>query len=869
MSTNLLATKLFTPPSRRDLVPRPRLIQILNDAWQQDKKLALVSAGAGYGKTTLVTEWLRGLPAKTAWLSLDEADNDPARFLAYFIAALQQIDGHTGENTRAMLQSPQPFPPEVVLTSLINEITAVPTPFILVLDDYHVIQTLSIHQQLCFMVENQPPSMRLVIITREDPPLPLARLRARGQMVEIRQDDLRFLPEECADFLVRIMNLNLSAGDIDALERRTEGWIAGLQLAGLSMHGCDDPADFIKAFTGSSHYVLDYLIEEVFERQSAEEQDFLLKTSILDRLTGPLCDAVVADRSDSRLLLNRLERANLFIIALDQSRTWYRYHHLFAELLRQRLHSAGIVSENELHRRASQWFAAQGLQAEAIQHALAAADWENAAGLIKNNSVDMLRRGEVTTLLGWIRALPDEVLRNCPQLCGDYGWALTLAGYLDAAAPYLDYAERAAQGDAELLGQIIVAQAYLARSQGDFLRAITLSKRALELVAETDILQRSLIKFTLGFALLNSGQFTQAETALLEACEAARASGNDFARLTALGLLGAIQKIQGRLHRGAEFCRQAIEESGGSPAAAQVRVILASILYEWNDLEAASDQLTQALKASQSIGNRTIQPEIYRLRAQIQQARGDFASALDLLDELNKLVQGFDSPIALAFVAALHADLTRAQGDILSASRWAQRMTEGIDPAALGMQYGLTQARLLLAQEKPLEAEKILVGMYESVSKTGMVSSMIEIRALQALAAATPNEALHFLGEAMKMAQPEGFARTFLDNGEPMKALLERMKAQGGDLKPYVMNLLAAFGKTAKVPLLQLVSEPLSERELEVLRLVAMGMTNGEISERLVVSVGTVKSHVHTIIEKLGVSSRTQAAAKSRELGLL
>lgn len=869
MTTNLLATKLFIPPRRKEIVSRPRLIEKLDAAWQQDKKLTLVSAGAGYGKSTLVTEWLHGIQAKTAWLSLDEADNDPARFLAYFIAALQQVDERIGENTRLMLQSPQPLPPEVVMTSLINEITEAAAPFILVLDDYHVIHTLPIHQQLDFVVEHQPPPMRLVIITREDPPLPLARLRARGQIVEIRQDDLRFSPEECTDFLLRVMDLHLSVEEINALERRTEGWITGLQLAALSMHRCDDLRVFIKDFTGSSHYVLDYLMEEVFERQPAEEQDFLLKTSILDQLTGPLCDAVVGDRSGSSLLLDRLEHANLFIISLDQTRTWFRYHHLFAELLRQRLYSAGPGVVNELHLRACQWFAGQGLHAEAIQHALAAADWEKAAGLIGEYSVQMLRRGEVMTLLGWIRRLPDEVVRGCPNLCRDYGWALTLTGYLDAAAPYLDYAEQALQGDREHLGQVLVAQAYLARSRGDYPRAIALCKQALELVAQTDILHRSLVTFTLGFALLNAGRFAEAEPALLEACEAARASGNDYARLTALGLLGGIQQIQGRLHRGAEYCRLAIEEARGSPAAAQVQLILASILYEWNDLDAASDQLAQALKASQTIGNRALQPEIFRYRAHIQQARGEFASALATMNELRKLAQDFESPLALAIVAALHADLALAQGDIASASRWALRMTERVDPAALGMQYGMTQARLLLAQGKLPEAEKILAELYETCTKGGLVSKMIEIRALQALAAAAPGESLRVLSEALKIAQPEGFMRTFVDNGEPMKALLERLKTQGGESKQYAINLLAAFGKTGMVQLSHPVAEPLSERELQVLRLVADGLSNGEISARLVVSVGTVKSHVHTIIEKLGVSSRTQAVAKSKELGLI
>lgn len=867
MTDTILQTKLYVPPLRSSLVPRPGLIAKLNAGL--DGRLTLISAPAGYGKTTLVTEWLQAGEHRVAWLSLDENDNDPRRFLAYLFAALRQVQAEIGQAAEAMLQSPQPPPGEVILTALLNEIAAVTRPFILILDDYHVIHTPPIYQQLAFLLDHQPSQMRLVVITREDPfGLPLARLRARGQMVEIRQEDLRFSLEECADFLNQVMGLNLSPHDIAALERRTEGWIAGLQLAALSMQGRDDRPGFIEAFTGSSHYVLDYLIEEVFERQPAEVQDFLLKTSILDRFTAGLCD-VVTQQKHSREMLQTLDQSNLFIVPLDQSRTWYRYHHLFAELLCQRLHSTETLSENELHHLASQWFTAEGFLPEAIHHALAASDWEQAAELIGNNSVMMLRRGELMTLLGWLKALPDEVVYERPQLCRDYGWALMLTGQLDAAAPYLDYAERASQGNDERLGQAMVAQAYLARTRGDYPRAIALSKQALELVAEDDILHRSLVTFTLGFALLNAGHFAEAEQALLEACEAARASGNDYARQTALGLLGAIQKNQGRLRRAAEFCQQALQEARGSPTAAQVQVFLASILYEWNDLDAASDQLTQAFNASQSIGNLAIQPDIYRIKAYIKQARGDSASARDVLTELHQLIQNLDSPLARAMVAALHADIALAQGDIPSASHWAQQMTEGVDPAALGVQYGLMQARLLLAQGKQVEAGKMLAGMYDSVSQTGLASSVIEVRALQALAADTPSDAIHFLQSALKMAQPEGFIRTFVDKGEPMKLLLERLKSEGGELKEYILMILSAFGETGKASISQPLVEPMSERELEILRLLADGLSNREIAEKLVISVGTAKSHVHHILEKVGGNSRAQAVAKARELGLL
>jgi len=674
------------------------------------------------------------------------------------------------------------------------------------------------------------------------------------------------------------MGLNLSAEDIAALERRTEGWIAGLQLAALSMRGHEDVTGFIQAFTGSSRFILDYLMEEVFERQSPDVKDFLLKTCVLERLCGPLCDSVIggqlsviSKRSSvsSQTILENLEHSNLFIIPLDQSRQWYRYHRLFAELLRQRLQVTETISERALHRLACQWFANEGFFPEAIHHALAGADWDRAAELISDQCVLMLRRGELITLLGWLKFLPDDVIRTRPHLCRDYGWALMLTGQLDAAAPILDCAERASQGNDEQLGQIVVAQAYLARVRGDYPRAISLSKQALELVAETDILHRGLVTFTLGFALFNAGHFVEAEPALLEACETARASGNDFARQTALGLLGGIKKSQGRLRRAAEFCQQTLQEAHGSPTAAHTQVFLASVLYEWNELDAALDQLTQAFKASQQIGNLALQPEIHQIMTHIHLARGDDASVLGQLNEFRQLAQNMDSPPARAMLAALHADVALTQGDIPSASHWMQQMTAEVDSAALGFLHGLTQARLSLAEGKRAEASKILAGLYDSVSKMGLAALMIEVRAWQALAAETPVDAIHILQSALKMAQPEGFIRTFVDKGEPMKFLLERMKAEGGELKDYVLTLLSAFGDSAGVSKDQPLVEPMSARELEILRLMANGLSNREIAERLVITVGTTKSHVHHILEKLGTESRMQAAAKARELGLL
>ena len=869
MFPNLLATKLYVPPARKNLVPRPRLIQVLNEVWQQDGKLILVSAPAGYGKTTLVTGWLQSLQIESAWLSLDESDNDPRRFTAYLLAALRQIDAGIGGAAEAMLQSPQPPPAEMILTALVNEITVVPRSFILILDDYHVIHAPPIYQQLNFLLDHLPSQMRLAIITREDPSLPLARLRARGQLAEIRQDDLRFSLDECTDFLNQVMALNLPPADIASLERRTEGWIAGLQLAALSMRGRNDLSGFIDAFTGSSHYVLDYLVEEVFRQQPPDVQDFLLKTSILDRLSGPLCDAVV-QRADSRSLLERLEHANLFTIPLDQSCTWYRYHHLFAELLYQRLHTSDARSEGELHRRAGQWFAAEGFLPEAIHHALAASDWEKAAELIQDTSVTLLRRGELMTLLGWLKALPHEVIGARPELCRDYGWALTLTGQLDAADVYLQQAEAAARNDEALVGSILVARAYNLRVRGDNPRAIECARRALDILPQVDSLSRGLAALTLGLVYWNYGDFQEAERAFMEVDRAAQQSGNHYARMTALTYLGMIQAVYGRLQRAAGLCRQVIELGGQSPLVAPAHIELGALSYEWNDLETAAEHANIGIEQSQRTGNPLIQDDGYRTLAVIQQGRGDPAGALSALQKADQLAESRQVyPLTHMRNAACHVQIALAQNDLAAAEFWAEQVTGPTDTSLLFPCLGLTPVRISLAKHEKNEAAEGLRALYETACQQGCGVGMVEVRALQALAADTPDDALRFLQDALKKAQPEGMLRTFVDKGEPMKALLERLRPQGGESKPYILAILAAFGGTGRPSKSQSLVEPMSERELQILRLLADGLSNREIAERLVISIGTTKSHVHHVLEKMGVDSRMQAVAKARELALL
>lgn len=875
MAMPLLTTKLYIPPIRPELVSRPRLIERLSAGLY--RKLTLISAPAGFGKTTLLSEWVGGCERPVAWLSLDESDSDPARFFTYLIAALQRVDPGIGQGAQAMMQSPQPPPPEALLTALINEIAAASQPFLLVLDDYHLINALPIHQQLAFLLEHQPPQMHLVIATREDPPLPLSRLRARGQTVEIRQADLRFTPEETADFLRRVTQADLSSADVAALQQRTEGWIAGLQLAALSIRGHDDVSRLVQSFTGSHRYILDYLIDEVFQRQSADVQDFLLKTSILDRFTAALCDAV-AERDDSRQVLLTLEQANLFIVPLDESRQWYRYHRLFADLLRHRSQTAelqGLVPN--LHRRASQWYEANGFPAEAVHHALAGSDWERAATLILDISETMLKRGEVMTLLGWYQALPDEVVFANPQYCLEYSWPLILTDQIDAAEPYLARAEQVAleNGIAPLLGGIAIAKTHIARARGDNTRVIELSEQALSLLPQDELSGRSIVAINLGIAQWHRGRLAEAEQALLEAQQAGRGSGNEYVRWTAVLFLSRIQIARGKSRQAAESYRQMIEQGGQLPIVAVAHYDLARLSYEWNDLETAVEHLQQGIELSQRGSAAEFLVSGYGTLALVKQAQGDAAAAQEALQQTEPLLEQLDIPPTTR-LATLVARILVAlgQGDLDAAALASEEAPtlEESDSFPGYLSLMLTQARLLLAQGQQAAAAEHLAALQGMASHADWQSVVIQARALQALAAPTPDEALTLLTEALTRAEPEGYVRTFVDAGEPMAALLREAATQG--ITPdFVEKLLAAFG-TPETPaptpaVAQPLIEPLSDRELDVLHLLADGQTNQEIAQALCVSVNTVKTHLKNIYGKLGVSSRREAVAQAKDLGLI
>ena len=898
MPTPILATKLYVPQPRANVVPRPRLLERLNEALSSGRKLTLISAPAGFGKTTLVSEWVAGCERPVAWLSLDEGDNDLACFLTYLVAALQTIAarqspvGNIGAGVLGVLQSPQPPPTESILTALLNEITTIPDNFILVLDDYHVIDAKPVDNALTFLLEHLPPQMYLVIATREDPHLPLARLRARGQLTELRAADLRFTPAEAAEFLNQVMGLNLSAEDIAALETRTEGWIAGLQLAAISMQGHKDTTNFIKSFTGSHHFVLDYLIEEVLQQQSESVQTFLLRTSILDRMCGPLCDAVMLDPSASgQETLEYVENANLFIVPLDNERHWYRYHHLFAELLRQRLYQSAASSTRddrrgvaELHIRASVWYEENGLDIEAFHHAAAANDVERAARLIEGKGMPLQFRGAVAPVLHWLESQPTTVLDARPSLWVMYASALSMTGQTTGVEEKLQSAEVALQGfelddkTRNLIGHIAAIRALLAATQYQVETIIAQSRRALEYLHPDNLPVRTATIWKLGFAYQLQGDRAAASQAYTEAIAISQASGNIIINISATTFLGSIQEADNQLYLAAETYRRVLQLLGDPPlpaAACEAYLGLARIFYEWNDLDAAQQHGQQSVQLARQIENtdRFVACEVFLARLKL--AQGDMSGAAAILAQADQSVRQHNFVYRMPEVAAAQVLTMLHQGDLAAATHLAQ-----------AYELPISQARVLLAQGDPSAALAVLEPWRRQVEVKSWQDERLKVMVLQvvalhALALQTRRErgrAVQLLNDALALAEPGGFIRIFVDEGLPMAQLLSEAAAQG-IMPGYVGELLAAFeaeerkgeGKPDLSPasLAPSLNEPLSQRELEILQLVAQGFSNREISERLFLALDTVKGHNRRIYEKLQVQRRTEAVARARELGLL
>ena len=892
MAVPLLATKLYIPPPGSKIVLRPRLIKRLNEGLPTGRTsgVTLISAPAGFGKTTLVSEWLASCGRRAAWLSLDEGDNDPARFLNYFAAALRTVAPNIGADVALTLQSPQPPSPETILTSLLNEIVTIPDNFILVLDDYHVIDAKAMEQALAFLVEHLPPQMHLVITTREDPSLPLARLRARGQLTELRAADLRFTLPEAAEFLNHVMGLQLSPENIAALETRTEGWIAGLQLAALSMQGHHDSASFIQSFTGSHHFVMDYLVEEVLKLQPENIHTFLLHTSILERLCGPLCDAVLLDPSTpGQETLEYLERANLFIIPLDNERRWYRYHHLFADLLRQRLNqsiaSATGVGEaedrlKELHVRASQWFEDNGFQMEAFQHAAAANDIDRAERLSVGDGIPLHFSGGVTPILQWLESLPKEVLNARPSLWWRHASLLLVNGQtigvgekLQAAEVALDAILQGREPDEKtrnLIGQIATARATLALTRYDTEDMLSQSRRALEFLDADHLFNRASVNWTMGFAYILLGERVAARNALTESIALSQRAGAIFTTILATIGLGLVQELDNELYQAAETYRYIVQLAGDKPQQiiGEAHLGLARVLYEWNDLESAEYHARQSLQLSrqyESVIDRFVIGELFLSRLKL--AQGDVAEAAAILAKVDQAVRQNNFVHRMPEVAAAQVFINVRQGNLAAAAHLAQSSN-----------LPMSQARVHLAKGETAAALAVLGSWRQHVEARGWKDEQLKALVLRAVALQADSQrdrAVRVLGEALSLAERGGFIRLFVDEGIAIAQLLSEAAAEG--IRPdYTEKLLVAFDaekqKTredaAPSPVQPLI-EPLSPRELEVLRLIAQGLSNYEIGRQLFLALDTVKGHNRRIYDKLQVQRRTEAVARARELGLL
>jgi LuxR family maltose regulon positive regulatory protein len=920
MERLVLQTKLYIPQARvANLVPRPRLIERLNEGLHRTPGVALVSAPAGFGKTTLVSDWLHQSKVPTAWLSLDEGDNDPTRFLAYLVAALQTLAANIGEEVLAVLHASLPQPPatESIMTALLNEITTVPDNFILVLDDYHVIEAKPVDNALTFLLEHLPPQLHLVITTREDPPLPLARLRARGQLTELRAADLRFTPGEAATFLNQVMGLGLSAEEVTSLESRTEGWIAGLQLAALSMRGRDSTrvAGFIRAFAGDNRYIVDYLVEEVLQRQPERVRSFLLQTAILDRLSGPLCNAVTG-QEDGRGMLATLERGNLFVVPLDDKRHWYRYHHLFADVLHMHLMTEQPDQVPALHRRASEWYEHNDSAADAIHHALAAADFERAADLIERAMPAMRRSRQEATLLGWLQALPDELFHCRPALSVHYAGTLLQSGQLEGVEGRLrdaerwldtmaDMGERLEASSAEVVvvdekefrglpGWIAIYRAGIALVLGNVADTVNYARRALDLVPEEDHLGRGAAAGLLGLAYWTSGDLEAGHRSYADGMARLQRAGHISDALGCAVALADIRIAQGRLREAMRIYEQALQlaTEQGSPelrGTADMYVGISELYRERNELNTA----TQHLLRSKELGELAGLPQNrYRwcvAMARIREAQGDLDGALDLLHEAEHLYVSDFFPNVRP-VAAWKTRVWVAQGRLGEALGWArERGLSAEDNLSYLREFEhITLARVLLARYKSdrtdssiREAIGLLERLLKAAEEGGRMGNVIKILLLQALAHQALGDipaTLLPLQQALTLAEPEGYVRMFVDEGLPMAQLLREVAAHG-IMPDYTGKLLAAFEAEQQkrvaeppfptTPASQPLIESLSQRELEVLRLFKTELSGPEIAHELVIGLSTLRTHTKSIYSKLNVNNRRAAVKRAEELDLI
>jgi len=895
----LLPTKLTVPPARPQLVSRPRLLARLNDGLRGP--LTVVAAPAGFGKTTLLAEW-RTTPAGSAlplaWVSLDDGDNDPVRFWSYVLAGLRAANVGLGEAALAASRSasgaPESSTPESVAAAILHDLTELRHDTVLVLDDYHLIQSETIQRAVTFLLEHLPSHLHVVLLCRTEPALPLARLRARGQLTEIGARQLRFDPDEAAVFLANTMGRALPSSTIEALEAATEGWPAGLQLSVLALDGLGEPADLPTRFSGCHRYVLDYLVEEVLQRQSAQVQDFLLRTSILARLSGELCDEVTGEPG-GQTMLEWLERANLFLVPLDGERRWYRYHHLFGEALRHRLQAAGLDS-GALHARAAAWFERNGFPTEAVEHSLAGRDWPAAMQRLEPLAARLTERGERATVDRWLAGFPEEVLATNARFTLFRAWTLFYAGQLDAAERLVVAAAARAEEarDESAQGRAVHFQSLLAAARGDGQAAVEHGRRAFALLPPDDLVRRSAALLAAGAGQMLLGDLSEAVETLQQSAALCMALGDDLICLfLALAHLGQVRVLQGDIADAERLLREAVQRSSHTTGFARGRILirLGDLLREQGSLDSAAALLDEGL-ALEEHGGGHYAHEGYIARARLLRARGNLGAALEAANRAEAAARRIGHRTGCGRAHAFAARLHVAAGNLPAASRWAATWSSE-DEASVQYEHEaetLTVVRVWTALGRDADALGLLGRLRPAAEAAGRMASAIEMLVLEALVHQRRGDlerALATLATATERAEACGYVRLIVDEGTPIAGLLETLASNlrraalaGPTPSPgYLRQLLATFGapdveSTIAAPVAtaghaRSLVEPLSARELEVLRLMATGAANQQIANRLVVAITTVKTHVNGIFRKLDATSRIEAVARARELGVL
>lgn len=883
MATPVLSTKLFVPPQRPQSVPRSRLIDRLSDGRAAGRKLTLISAPAGFGKTTVVSEWVadvkvREPDVRVAWVSLDEGDNDPSRFLSYLLAALERPP------------APAASSPKSILTELINEIDQAPSSTILILDDFQTIEGATVRDVVSYLLEHQPSRLHVVIASRSDPLLPLARLRGRGELAELRAADMRFTADEAATFLNQMMGLGLSAVDIDALESRTEGWIAGLQLAALSMREHSEATAFIEAFTGSNRFVIDYLGEEVLQHQPDPVRSFLLRTALLERMCASLCDALTG-RTDSGEMLNALERDNLFLVPLDDERRWYRYHHLFADVLRARSLRQDPDRVDDLRRLASTWHEVHDLPEEAIAYALSAGDFLRAAHLIERALPDMRRRRENNTLIAWLKLLPDDTTRRMPVLRAFSAWSMLVARNLDGADRRFSEVEESLKSDdghdslageelTKLPATIAAYRAAIAQARGDIDATETHARRALALSPQDDHLSRGSAGGLLGLAFWAKGDLESAVPTFRDAMASLEVAGYLTDAISGTVVMMDMLTVQGRRLAAGDAYERAVSLAA---AAGEGRMIdlqpgRSEVSREENDLESA----TSILEAVPTPGAHAGVPENrhrwYVAMSRVKEAEGDLAAATVLLDQAERLFLPGYFPDARS-ISAMRTRIWIKQNRLADASAWAAEnaLSPDDDPSYMREFHHITLARLLIARYRShqeaadiADATHLLDKLLDAADAAGRGGSVNEILVLQSLALAAQGrllDAMAPLRKVLLLAEPEGYVRLFTDEGSPMAALLDEA-GRRAILPQYVRRLRRSFAPSALAPG-ETAGASLSTRELAVLKMLATELTGPQIALELLVSLNTLRTHTRHIFEKLAVTTRPAAVRRAREQGLI